>query len=159
MVRENSKLPRDKKRFLKLEALRGVELVDSVTRLCAMNLLLHGIGPSAGEAPPPVRTDDALRADPGERFQVVLTNRPFGKKSSGLVVNAEGEEERQALTVVRDDFWVSTTTTNKQLNFVQHVKTLLPHRWPGGGGGGGAGQCPLRGRRRRDGPAQAPSRV
>ena len=40
-----------------------------------------------------------------------------------LVVNEEGEQEREALTVVRDDFWA--TTTNKQLNFVQHVKTLL----------------------------------
>jgi type I restriction enzyme M protein len=39
------------------------------------------------------------------------------------VVNEEGDGERQALTVVRDDFWASTS--NKQLNFVQHVKTLL----------------------------------
>ena len=54
---------------------------------------------------------------------MVLTNPPFGKKSSVLVVNEEGEQEREALTVVRDDFWA--TTSNKQLNFVQHVKTLL----------------------------------
>ena len=54
---------------------------------------------------------------------MVMTNPPFGKKSSVLVVNEEGEQERQALTVVRDDFWASTT--NKQLNFVQHVKTIL----------------------------------
>ena len=53
----------------------------------------------------------------------MLTNPPFGRKSSVMVVNEEGEEERQALTVVRDDFWASTS--NKQLNFVQHVKTLL----------------------------------
>src|SRR5207237_2331978 len=53
----------------------------------------------------------------------VLTNPPFGRKSSVLVINEEGDEERQALTVVRDDFWASTS--NKQLNFVQHVKTLL----------------------------------
>jgi type I restriction enzyme M protein len=39
------------------------------------------------------------------------------------MVNAEGEEERQDLTVVRDDFW--TSTSNKQLNFVQHIKTIL----------------------------------
>src|SRR5207253_9312361 len=52
-----------------------------------------------------------------------MTNPPFGKKSSVLVVNEEGESEREALTVVRDDFWASTS--NKQLNFVQHVKTLL----------------------------------
>src|SRR2546425_5641033 len=88
-----------------------------------MNLLLHGIGPSGDEVDQPVATDDSLRADPGTRFDLILTNPPFGKKSSVLVVNEEGEEEKQALTVVRDDFWASTS--NKQLNFVQHVKTLL----------------------------------
>ncbi len=113
----------DQKRHLRLEALRGVELVDGVTRLCAMNLLLHGIGPTADGAQPPVRTDDSLRADPGDRFDLVLTNPPFGRKSSVLMVNEEGDGEREALTVVRDDFWASTS--NKQLNFVQHVKTLL----------------------------------
>jgi type I restriction enzyme M protein len=116
-------LDRDQKKHLRLNALRGVELVDGVTRLCAMNLLLHGVGPLTDEAEPPVKTDDSLAADPGERFEVVLTNPPFGKKSSVLVVNEEGEQERQDLTVVREDFW--TTTTNKQLNFVQHVKTIL----------------------------------
>jgi type I restriction enzyme M protein len=123
IARHNPNLDKDQKRHLKLEALHGVEIVDNVTRLCAMNLFLHGIGPSGDETPPPVRTDDSLRADPGDRFDMVLTNPPFGKKSSVLVVNEEGDEERQALTVVRDDFW--TSTTNKQLNFVQHVKTLL----------------------------------
>ncbi len=54
---------------------------------------------------------------------MVLTNPPFGKKSSVQIVNAEGKAERQSLTVVRDDFWASTS--NKQLNFIQHVKTLL----------------------------------
>jgi len=53
----------------------------------------------------------------------VLTNPPFGKKSSIRVINEEGVEEREALTVVREDFWASTS--NKQLNFVQHVRTLL----------------------------------
>ena len=123
IARHNQNLDKDQKRHLKLEALHGVEIVDNVTRLCAMNLFLHGIGPSGDETLPPVRTDDSLRADPGQRYEVVLTNPPFGKKSSVLVVNEEGDEERQALTVVRDDFW--TSTTNKQLNFVQHVKTLL----------------------------------
>src|SRR5438128_9045953 len=88
-----------------------------------MNLLLHSVGPSGKESEPPVRTDDSLRADPGGRYDMVLTNPPFGRKSSVLVVNEEGEEERQALTVVRDDFWASTS--NKQLNFLQHVKTIL----------------------------------
>src|SRR5947209_10718851 len=123
ILSHNPNLDRDQKRHLSLDALRGIEIVDNVTRLCAMNLLLHGIGPQAGEGTPPVKTDDSLRGDPGTRFDMVLTNPPFGKKSSVMVVNAEGDEERQALTVVRDDFWASTS--NKQLNFVQHVKGLL----------------------------------
>jgi type I restriction enzyme M protein len=109
-------LDRDQKRQLKLGALHGVELVDAVTRLCAMNLLLHGIGPTTEGGEPPVRTDDSLRADPGERFDPVLTNPPFGKKSSVLMVTEEGEQEREALPIVRDDFWASTS--HKQLNFV-----------------------------------------
>jgi type I restriction enzyme M protein len=80
IVRHNPKLSRDEKRHLKLDALRGVEITESVARLCAMNLMLHGIGPSDGEVEPPVKIDDSLRADPGTRFDLVLTNPPFGKK-------------------------------------------------------------------------------
>jgi type I restriction enzyme M protein len=117
-------LDKDQKRFLRLKAIRGAELVASVTRLCAMNLLLHGIGPlTEEEGEPPVRTGDSLASDPEGAFDIVLTNPPFGKKSSVMVINEEGEEEKQALTVVRDDFWASTS--NKQLNFVQHVKSIL----------------------------------
>jgi type I restriction enzyme M protein len=86
-----------------------------------MNLLLHGI--TAADAKSPIRVDDALKADPGLRFETVLTNPPFGKKSSVTIVGENGESRRDDLTVVRDDFWA--TTSNKQLNFVQHVKTLL----------------------------------
>jgi type I restriction enzyme M protein len=99
----------------------GWEIVDNTARLCAMNMLLHGI--ESPESDSPVHVDDALRADPGIRFDMVLTNPPFGKKSSVTIINAEGKAEKQSLTVVRDDFWASTS--NKQLNFVQHVKTLL----------------------------------
>jgi type I restriction enzyme M protein len=102
---------------------RDVEITESVARLCAMNLMLHGIGPTDGEVEPPVKIEDSLKADPGTRLDLVLTNPPFGKKSSIRVINEEGGEEREALTVVRDDFWASTS--NKQLNFVQHVRTLL----------------------------------
>ena len=121
--RHNPNLDIEEKQHLKLHALHGVDIVDGVTRLCAMNLLLHGIGPNDGEVPPPVQTDDSLRADPKDRFEVVLTNPPFGRKSSVLVINEEGDQEREALTVVREDFWASTS--NKQLNFVQHVRTML----------------------------------
>jgi len=54
---------------------------------------------------------------------MVLTNPPFGKKSSVTFVTDEGELRRETQTIVRDDFWVSTS--NKQLNFLQHVFTLL----------------------------------
>lgn len=117
-------LDKDQKRFIKLKALHGVELVASVTRLCAMNLLLHGIGPTTeDEGESPVTTADSLGTSPEDSYNVVLTNPPFGKKSSVMVVNGEGEEEKQSLTIVRDDFWASTS--NKQLNFVQHVKSIL----------------------------------
>jgi type I restriction enzyme M protein len=54
---------------------------------------------------------------------MVLTNPPFGKKSSVTFVTDQGEVKRESNTIVRDDFW--TSTSNKQLNFIQHVKTLL----------------------------------
>jgi type I restriction enzyme M protein len=116
-------LDRDQKKHLRYEALRGVEIVPGVSRLCAMNLFLHGIGPADSEREPPIQTDDALRSEPGIHASVVLTNPPFGKKSSITVVNQEGETDRETLTYNRPDFW--TTTSNKQLNFVQHVKSLL----------------------------------
>jgi type I restriction enzyme M protein len=111
----------DQKRKLRSGTFTGWEIVDNTARLCAMNLLLHGI--ESPESDSPISVDDALRADPGHRFDMVLTNPPFGKKSSIQVVNEEGERQRESLTYVRDDFWASTS--NKQLNFLQHVKTLL----------------------------------
>jgi type I restriction enzyme M protein len=111
----------DEKRQLRYEALKGWEIVDNTARLCVMNLLLHGIGDEEHESP--IVVDDALKADPGERFEMVLTNPPFGRKSSMTFVSGSGEVASEDLVVVRDDFWASTS--NKQLNFVQHVKTLL----------------------------------
>ena len=121
IVDNNPNLDRDQKRQLRFEALCGSEIVDNTARLCVMNLLLHGIG--AEDADSPIKVEDSLKGDPGERFDMVLTNPPFGKKSSMTIVNSEGDTEREDLVVVRDDFWASTS--NKQLNFVQHVKTLL----------------------------------
>ena len=118
-IADHHQLDPDQKRHLRDEALHGWEIVDGTARLCAMNLFLHGIGGDES----PIRVADSLAADPGDRFDMVLTNPPFGKKSSFMVVNAEGETERENLVVVRDDFWASTS--NKQLNFVQHIKTLL----------------------------------
>lgn len=121
ILRNHPNLDPDQKRHLRSGLFTGWEIVDNTARLCAMNLLLHGI--ESPDSDSPVHVDDALRADPGQRFDMVLTNPPFGKKSSVTIVNAEGKAEKQSLTVVRDDFWASTS--NKQLNFVQHVKTLL----------------------------------
>ncbi len=121
IVHNNANLDRDQKRRLRFEALRGSEIVDNTARLCVMNLLLHGIG--AEDADSPIVVEDSLKGDPGERFEMVLTNPPFGKKSSMTIVGSEGETEREDLVIVRDDFWASTS--NKQLNFLQHVKTLL----------------------------------
>jgi type I restriction-modification system DNA methylase subunit len=88
-----------------------------------MNLFLHGVGPDDDSRKPPIETDDALRNEPPAHADVVMTNPPFGKKSSITVVNEEGESDKQSVTYNRPDFW--TTTSNKQLNFVQHVKSLL----------------------------------
>ncbi len=115
-----STLDPDQKRHLRNGLVRGWELVPNTGRLCAMNLYLHGIG---GETSPISSGVDSLASDPGERFSMVLTNPPFGKKSSFSIVTQEGELEREDIAYERQDFW--TTTKNKQLNFLQHVKTLL----------------------------------
>jgi type I restriction enzyme M protein len=120
-IRHNNQLNKTQLRHLNIDALRGVELVDGVARLCSMNLLLHGIGGDS-DAPVPVLVKDALGAKHAE-YEMVLTNPPFGKKSSVTIVNEAGDEEKQSLIVRRDDFWA--TTSNKQLNFLQHVFTIL----------------------------------
>lgn len=99
----------------------GYELVDGTARLAAMNMLLHGIGRSNGDSL--IEVGDSLTKDPGRRWSVVLANPPFGTKSSTTMVAADGKVTRDALEIVRDDFWV--TTSNKQLNFVQHIKTIM----------------------------------
>ena len=97
----------DQAAHLRSGAFAGWEIADLPARLCAMNLLLHGI--ESPESDSPINVDDALRDDPGQRFDMVLTNPPFGRSSSD--------------SYEREDFWA--TTKNKQLNFVQHVVSLL----------------------------------
>lgn len=118
-ISTNYRLDKEEKKFLRFEALRGWEIVDTAARLCVMNLFLHGIG----GAESPIIVGDSLISDPGERFDLVLTNPPFGKKSSITIMNGDGKAAKDSLTYERDDFWA--TTSNKQLNFLQHVKTLL----------------------------------
>ena len=84
-----------------------------------MNMMLHGIG---GDELPLV-VADSLAGDPGDRYEIVMTNPSFGKKSSTTIVADDGKVARETEIIERDDFWA--TTSNKQLNFLQHVKTLL----------------------------------
>jgi type I restriction enzyme M protein len=114
-------LDRNQLEFLKNNTFYGWELVPNTYRLCLMNLFLHNIGDIDGE--PPITRNDSLLAAPNERFDYVLTNPPFGKKSSMTFTNDEGEQESEDLVYNRQDFW--TTCSNKQLNFVQHINTIL----------------------------------
>lgn len=114
-------LDREAKEFLKRDTFRGWEIVPATFKLSLMNLFLHNIGDLYGEVP--ITLGDALLTDPGERFDYVLTNPPFGKKSSLTFTNEEGEQEEEDLVYNRQDFW--TTSSNKQLNFLQHINTLL----------------------------------
>jgi len=99
---------RDLAKRLKTRTYFGQELVERPRRLTLMNLYLHGLEPH-------IALGDSIYTIPsGERFDVVMTNPPFGTKGAN-----------QAPT--RDDFTISTS--NKQLNFIQHVITILK---PGG---------------------------
>src|SRR2546426_4817353 len=101
-------LPRDLAKRLKSDTYFGQELVQRPRRLTLMNLYLHGLEPHIALG------DSIYEIPPGQRFDVVMTNPPFGTKGAN-----------QAPT--RDDFTISTS--NKQLNFIQHVMTILR---PGG---------------------------
>ena len=110
----------DEKRALQEDLVEGMELSTKVGRMCAMNVYLHNIG---GNKVVVHTGHDSLAAPRHREYSMVLTNPPFGKKQSLLFVNEEGETERENQVVVREDFW--TSTSNKQLNFVQHIYTLL----------------------------------
>lgn len=114
-------LDREEKKFLKFETFRGWEIVPSTARLCLMNLYLHNI--SDLDSKPLISREDSLLTKPSTNYDYVLTNPPFGKKSSITITNEEGTQKRESLTYERQDFWV--TTSNKQLNFVQHIVSML----------------------------------
>lgn len=111
------------KRHLRTDFARAWELVPNTARLCQMNLYLHGIDGGPKHISVVTSGEDSLQHDPGERFSMVLANPPFGKKSSFAVVGEDGDLEREDIAYSRQDFW--TTTKNKQLNFLQHIYTLL----------------------------------
>ena len=107
---------------LREQKLTGKDIVADVVRLCAMNLYLHGIGGNHGV----VELKDALLADDGRRFDVVLTNPPFGRRQSFRIVRDDGSIDSERQDYVRDDFTV--TIGNKQLNFLQHIMSILGPR-------------------------------
>jgi type I restriction enzyme M protein len=110
----------DQRRHLKQGFVEGWELVPNTARLCIMNLYLRGIG---GEPCPIHSGVDSLVKEAPKHFSLVLTNPPFGKKSSIAIVGEDGELEKDESAYERNDFFA--TTKNKQLNFLQHVKSLL----------------------------------
>ena len=96
---------RDWKR-IKSQTYFGQDLVARPRRLALMNLFLHGLEPQ-------IKLGDTIYQDfDGQKFDCVLSNPPFGTRGSG-----------QAPT--RDDFTIETS--NKQLNFVQHIVSSLKH--------------------------------
>ena len=119
--RNNYTLDKKQKEFLKLKTFFGNEIVANTRRMALMNLYLHNIGDFDSENF--ISPADALISDSGLRVDYVLANPPFGKKSSMTFTNEEGEQDTEDLTYNRQDFFV--TTSNKQLNFVQHIKTML----------------------------------
>lgn len=121
-IESSFQLDSDQKKFLKNEAFHGWEIVPATRRLCLMNLFLHNIGDF--DDVPPITRNDALLTDPGTRYDYVLTNPPFGKKATlKAAAGEDGELVDEELSYLRQDFWA--TSSNKQLNFVQHIHTIL----------------------------------
>lgn len=116
----DARMDRDERLNLMQHNIWGTEIVHGTARLAAMNLLLHGIGSWNGKQV--VHVGDAL-AEGGRKASLVLANPPFGKKSSIAIVSEDGKATREDVSYSREDFWI--TTTNKQLNFVQHIALQL----------------------------------
>jgi len=120
-ITEHNKLDKEQNRFLKFSTFSGNEIVPGTRRLALMNLFLHNIGDIDSDNF--ISPADALIAQSDTRVDYVLANPPFGKKSSQTFTNEQGEQEKEDLTYNRQDFWA--TTSNKQLNFVQHIRSML----------------------------------
>jgi type I restriction enzyme M protein len=120
-ITANHNLDREQKEFIKFKTFWGNEIVAGTRRLALMNLFLHNIGDINSDNN--ISPADALIAPSPERYDYVLANPPFGKKSSQTFTNEKGEQEKEDLTYNRQDFWA--TTSNKQLNFVQHIRSML----------------------------------
>jgi len=121
LTRPGTKLGKRQKAFLRDKTFHGNEIVAGTRSLCLMNLFLHNVGELDGE--PLVERSDALITEPKLKVDCVFANPPFGKKSSMTITNEERDEDKEALTYERKDFW--ETTSNKQLNFLQHIVSML----------------------------------
>ncbi len=119
----NYSLDRKQKEKLKFETFYGWEIVQETYQECLMNLFLHGIGDLVGDKPITITCNDSLLNRPSQLYDYVLANPPFGRKSSYSITNDEGEEEKEEQAYSRQDFW--TITSNKQLNFLQHIFSIL----------------------------------
>jgi len=117
-IRKHQKLDRDEWDELS-NNFSGNDIVSMTRRLCVMNLYLHGMVPEDS----PIELQDSLKKNPGAIYDMVLTNPPFGKKSSDTIVTESGELSKQSVNYVREDF--GAQTSNKQLNFLQHIKSIL----------------------------------
>jgi len=117
----NNKFDKEQNEFLKNSTFFGNEIVASTRRLALMNLFLHNIGDITSDNF--ISPADALISASPTTYDYILANPPFGKKSSQNFTNEEGEQEKEDLTYNRQDFWA--TSSNKQLNFVQHIRTML----------------------------------
>ncbi len=107
-MRDQSQDP-EKLTFLNNNALHGSDITPLVVTLASMNLYLHGIGIDRS----PIKCEDSLERPQGvdTRVDVILANPPFGSRPAGSVA------------ICREDFYVSTT--NNQLNFLQHMMLML----------------------------------
>jgi type I restriction enzyme M protein len=117
----NNKLDKDQNKFIKHQTFFGNEIVAGTRRLALMNLFLHNIGDIDSDNF--ISPADALLAASPATYDYVLANPPFGKKSAMTFTNEEGEQDRDDQNYNRQDFWASSS--NKQLNFVQHIRTML----------------------------------
>src|SRR5690606_17678242 len=96
---------RETGRRMREEGFTGFDIVAGVSRLAAMNLYLHGLGRADVT---PIHRADALLADPGRRWDVILTNPPFGRRQSIQVFTGDGEAETEREDYQRPDFNVTT---------------------------------------------------
>ncbi|MCI4085647.1 N-6 DNA methylase [Streptomyces sp. MMS21 TC-5] len=104
-------------------AIRGTELVDTAARLATMNLFLHGVERLDGERAA-IDVRDSLAVSPGRRATLVFADPPLGQRRSAVPsTGAPDLHGAEDLAFARPDFWA--TTGHQQLDFLQHVYTLL----------------------------------